>query len=414
MAAGARLSIVVTMLVLIPSLARGDVIHDWNRIMLTTIVGQSPFAQARFGAITQLAAFEAVNACTLRYEPYLGTVTAPFGASPSAAAITAIYGVLKHYFPANASLDAEYAVSLAQLADGPAKAAGILVGQEAAAAMIEARANDGASPAQTFTPPSDDPGVWQPTPPGFGPGLLLHWSNVTPFGIESSDQFRADPPPALSSRRYVKDYNEVKIAGDVNSVARPLHGTDVARFYAAAPPTQVWNLAAQQVSVAKRFSLSENARAFALLNMAISDALVSVFETKYRYVTWRPVTAIRAGDSDGNDRTEPDAAWTPLIPTPAFPGYASAHASGSGAARAIAERVFGVGRHDITLTHPGVPDLVLHYTHFRDITDDTDDARVYGGIHFRFDQEAGNVIGRDVGRYVYKRHLQPVKGRNGK
>jgi hypothetical protein len=414
MAAGARVSIVVTLLVLIPSLARGDVIHDWNRIMLATIVGQSPFAQARFGAITQLAAFEAVNACTRRYEPYLGTVTAPSGASASAAAIAAMYGVLKHYFPANASLDTEYAASLAQLADGPAKAAGILVGQEAAAAMIEARANDGASAAQTFTPSSDDAGVWQPTPPGLGPGLFFHWRTVTPFGIESSDQFRADPPPALNSRRYAKDYHEVKSMGDVNSVSRPQDRTDVARFFGASPPTQVWNLAAQQVSAANRLSLSENARAFALLNMAISDALVTVFDTKYRFVTWRPVTAIRAGDSDGNHRTEPDAAWTPLVTTPSFPGYASAHASGSGAARAVAERVFGAGRHDITLSHPGVPDLVLHYTHFRDITDDTDDARVYGGIHFRFDQEAGNVLGRDVGRYIYKQRLQPVRRRDGK
>jgi hypothetical protein len=414
MAGGARLLLVVTMLVVFPSLARGDVIHDWNRIMLATIVGQSPFAQARFGAIAQLAAFEAVNACTGKYEPYLGTVTAPFGASPSAAAVAAMYGVLKHYFAANASLDAEYSASLARLADGPAKAAGILVGQDAAAQMIEARANDGSSTPQTFLPSSGDPGVWQPTPPAFGPGVFAHWGNVTPFGIESSDQFRADQPPALGSRRYTRDYNEVKRVGALDSDSRPQHLTDVALFYAAAPPTQVWNLAAQQASVAKRLTLAENARAFALLNMAISDALVTVFETKYQFITWRPVTAIRAGDTDGNDRTEPDAGWTPLIVTPAFPSYASAHASGSGAARAVAERVFGAGRHAITLTHPGVPGLVLEYTHFRDITDDTDDARVYGGIHFRFDQDAGNVIGRDVGRYIYRKHLQPVRGRDGR
>jgi hypothetical protein len=183
---------------------------------------------------------------------------------------------------------------------------------------------------------------------------------------------------------------------------------DVARFYAAAPPTQVWNQAAQQVSAAQGRSLSQNARAFALLNMAIRDALVSVFDMKYFYVRWRPVTAIRAGDTDGNQGTDADVSWTPLITTPSFPSYASAHGSASGAAREVLERVFDAGRHDITLTTPGLPAVTLHYRHFREITDDIDDARVYGGIHFRFDQEAGGRLGRSVGAYVYEHHLQAV------
>src|SRR6185295_11617926 len=240
------------------------------------------------------------------------------------------------------------------------------------------------------------------------PGILRHWAHVAPFGIRSSDQFRSPPPPALTSQRYRRDYDEVKAVGEINSAARPQDRSDVARFFAAVPPTQVFNAAALQVSAAQGMKLSENARAFALINMAISDALVSVFETKYFYVFWRPVTAIRAGDTDGNPNTERDPAWTPFITTPSFPSYSSAHASGCGAARRVAERLFGESFRAITLSDPAIPDITLQYTSFRDITDDVDDARVYGGIHFRFDQESGGRLGRKVGRYVFKNNLRPA------
>jgi hypothetical protein len=396
-------------LITIPALARADAVHDWNTIMLRTISGQSPFAQARFAAITQLAVFEAVNACNGVYEPYLGTLIAQPGASPEAAAIAAAHDVLANYFPGSVGvLDAARTTSLATIPDGSAKHDGLTVGAAAAAAMIALRANDGSAPLEVFVPASNDPGVWQPTPPGFGPGILFNWRNVTPFGVETSDQFRSDPPPALTSERYTRDYNEVMTMGELNSAARPQDRSDVARFYAAAPPTQVWNQAAQQVSMAQGRSLSQNARAFAILNMAISDALVSVFDTKYFYIRWRPVTAIRAGGIDGNPKTDADANWTPLIATPSFPGYPSAHGSASGAAREVLERLFDAGRHDITLTTPSLPAVTLQYTHFREITDDIDDARVYGGIHFRFDQEAGGRLGRSVGAYIYQHHLRRV------
>jgi hypothetical protein len=397
-------------LLLTPALARADAVQDWNAIMLATIRAQSPFAQGRFGAITELAVFEAVNACTGDYRPYLGTLTARHGASPEAAAIAAAHGVLKNYFPASAAdLDAARATSLAAIPDGRHKSDGIAVGEAAAAAMIALRANDGSAPLETFLPASSDPGVWQPTPPAFGPGILLNWRNMTPFGIERGDQFRSEPPPALTSQRYRRDYDEVKTVGELNSTARPQDRSDVARFYAVSPPTQVWNLAAQQVSAAQHRSLSENARAFALINMAINDGLVAVFDTKYFYIRWRPVTAIRAGDADGNPRTEGDVNWTPFVVTPSFPGYGSAHGAASGAAREVSERVFGERRHAITLSHPGIPDVTLHYTNFEDITEDIDDARVYGGIHFRFDQEAGERQGRLVGSYVIEHHLRPVR-----
>jgi hypothetical protein len=396
----------VAALLLRPPLAHADVVHDWNTIMLTTISAQTPFAQARFGAITQLAVFEAVNACSHQYEPYLGTIVAPAGASPEAAAIAAAYRVLKTYFSAAPDLDTARARSLSVIPDGQAKSDGIAVGEAAADAIIRLRANDGSTPAQTFLPATTDPGVWQPTPPAFGPGILLHWRNVAPFGIKSSDQFRLRPPPLLTSQKYRKAYDEVKSVGEINSTARPKDRADVVQFYAITPPTQVFDRVAQQVSATQNRSLSENARALALINMAIADGLVAVFDTKYFYVFWRPVTAIRAGETDGNPNTEGDVNWTPFITTPSFPGYASAHAAGCGAARKVSELLFGAAGHTITLSNPALPGVVLTYTTFHDITEDVDDARVYGGIHFRFDQREGNRLGREVGEYVFEHNLR--------
>jgi len=396
----------VTALLLVPALVRADAVLDWNALMLTTISGQTPFAQARFGAITQLAVFEAVNACTHEFEPYLGSVVAPAGASAEAAAIAAAYRVLKTYFPGASDLDMARTTSLNAIADSQSKTDGIAVGEAAAEAIIKLRANDGSTPPQTFLPATTDPGVWQPTPPAFGPGILLQGRNVAPFGIESSDQFRLRPPPALTSQKYRKAYDEVKSVGEINSTARPKDRADVAQFYAITPPTQVFDRVAQQVSAAQKRSLSENARAFALINMAIADALVAVFDTKYFYVFWRPVTAIRAGATDGNPNTDGDVNWTPFVTTPAFPGYASAHAAGSGAARKVCDLLFGAGGHAMTLSNAALPGLVLNYTTFHDITEDVDDARVYGGIHFRFDQKEGNRLGRQVGEYVYEHNLR--------
>jgi hypothetical protein len=393
-----------------PAMATADDVLDWNRVMLTTIASENPFAQARLAAITQLAVFEAVNACEPKYEPYLGTVYAPAGASARAAAVTAAHGVLKHYFPAAAAtLDAARAQSLAAIPNGQPKNTGIAVGEAAAAAMILARTDDGATPAETFLPATTDPGIWQPTPPAFGPGILLHWRNLAPFGLASGDQFRSAPPPGLTSRRYAKAYQEVMAVGAVGSSSRPQDRTQVAQFFAVANAVYAWNMAVQQVGAAAGRSLAQNARAFALLNMAINDALVAVMETKYHYVFWRPVTAIRAGDLDGNPRTDADPSWTPLVTTPSFPSYGSAHASASYAARRVAELLFNGKVSSFTLTHPAVPGVTLNYTSFRELTEDIDDARVYGGIHFRFDQEAGGRQGRRVGRYIYKHHLRPVR-----
>ncbi len=390
--------------------ADADAVTDWNAIMQTTVASGNANIQARSGAIVQLSVFEAVNAVIGDCEPYLGTIAAPAEASPDAAAVAAAYRTLiTLYSGSAATLNPARAASLAAIPDGPAKDAGIAVGEAAATAMLLLRTNDGAALAQSVPYlPGTEPGDWQPSPPLFTPASLPGWGEVTPFGLESSAQFRLPPPPALNSGRYANDYNEVKLFGSATAGAdvRPPDRTDVARFFAVSSPVQAWNLAARQVSVAQGMTLSENARTFALLAMAVADASIAAYETKYYYNYWRPQMAIRVGGTDSNHRTEADAGWTPLIATPAFPSYPSAHATLSNAARRVLERSFGNHGHAITLTNPRLAGVVLNYTTFKQICEDIDDARVYGGIHFQFEQDAGTRQGQDVGNYIIENYLR--------
>jgi len=415
-------SITLAALLACSSTARADVVLNWNAIAVSTVQGQSPFAQPRFMAITQLAVFEAVNAITGDYKPYLGTVVAPTGASADAAAVAAAYHVLTNYFPSS-GLDDAYNASLALIPNGPAKSGGIATGQAAAAQMIALRLNDGSSPPLNYAPTSIDPGAWRLTPgcPPAG-GVGFQWQNITPFGVPSSPgshawiaPFDPGPPPALTSPRYARDYNELKRVGSASSdpTERPPDRADVARFYAAASPSFVFNLAARQVAAAEGRSLSDNARALALLNMATNDSLVASFWAKYHYKLWRPETAIFEGDLDGNARTDADPTYVPYVLTPCFPSYPSNHGSGSNSAAEILRRVYGAGGHAITMAIPTVQGVTLHYTTFKQITDDISDARIYGGIHFRFDQEAGADLGRDIGAYVYKHNLCRAKRYGG-
>ena len=402
------------------AVAKADVVLDWNVIAVNTAVanGQNPFAQARNAAIVQLAVFEAVNAVTGDYRPYIGNIDAPHDASADAAAIQAAYRVLITYFPARMStLDAARANSLASIPDGKAKTDGIATGDAAAYALIALRANDGSSPAQFKIPGPPVPGEWQatvscPIVNGVASGIAFQWQNITPFGIRSA-KFLIGPPPALGSNEYAKTYNEVMTVGSLDSTERPPDRSDVATYYAATSPTQAFNQAARQVAQEQRRSLSENARALALINMAISDSLVASFFNKYHYNFWRPETAIRAGDTDGNPKTDPDPNFLPFIVTPCFPSYPSNHGSAANAAAAVMRRLYGEAGHSMTLSNPAVPTILLQYSSFSQITNDISDARVYGGIHFRTDQDAGALLGLAVGKAVYKHNLRPVHDDDG-
>lgn len=396
-----------------------DIVLRWNQIAAQTATATSPFNQARVGAIVQLAVFEAVNAVTAEYEPYLNPPTvAPSGTSVEAAAITAAHKVLTTYFPdpaVVAGLNAARDIDLGAIPNGPAKTNGIAVGTAAANAMIALRASDGSSPLTTIVPTSTLPGDYRLTT-GCAAELFSNWQNVTPFGIANVSDFLLDQPPYLASNRYAKDYLEVKTVGAATSAARPLDREEVARLYAASSPSFVLSMATRQVATREGTTLSENARALALIQMGISDALVASFMNKYHYNAWRPETGIRNGVSDGNRKTDGDPGFATFIPTPCFPSYPSNHASGTGGGLEVMRRLFGAAGHEITITNTvpalgSLPATVItkHYTRLNKIADDVDDARVYGGIHWRSDQEAGNVLGRAIATEVVKRNLRPAR-----
>ena len=416
-----RVLVVMLLAVLVtrPAAAQDDVVLRWNEIAARTATATNPFNQARIMAITQLAVFEAVNAITGGYESYLNPPTeAPDGGSVEAAVITAAHRALTNYFTAPATvalLDAARDSDLATIAAGPAKTASIAVGLSAANAMIALRSTDGsATPPLTTIPSPTSAGDYALTT-GCAAAVSYNWPNVTPFAIASPADFLLPAPPALGSQQYAKDYYEVKTVGARDSTERPADRTDVVRLYAGTSPSFAVSMATRQISAARGLSLAENARALALIMMGINDSLIASFYNKYHYNLWRPETGIRAGESDGNRKTEGNPAFLTFISTPCFPSYPSNHASGTNGGLEVMRRLFGAAGHDITITNNvaalgSLPATVItkHYSQLKGIADDVDDARVYGGIHWRFDQVAGNALGRAIGTEVAKNNLRPV------
>jgi hypothetical protein len=402
----------------VPAPAHADVVRDWNKFA-ASLPTPNPFVQARTLAMAQLAVFDAVNAITNEYEPYHFTTDAPAGASADAAAIAAAHHVLKALVTGSAAaIDNERITSLAAIPDGPEKAAGIAIGEAAGAAMLALRQNDGAVPDAmnpgTLVPPTDTAiGEYQLTTGVTATGqctagVLYHWRNLTPFALPKTADFLASPPPALGSSQYAKDYNEVQKVGGAVSTVRSLDREDVVRFYAASSPGYLASSIARQLAEAQGRSMSHTARALALVMMSTNDSLVASFASKYKYNLWRPETAIRNGRDDPNGKTAGDAGFSTFINTPCFPSYPSNHASGSNGAGEMLRRIYGAGDHEITLTHPALPSITLQYESLQAISNDVDDARVYGGIHFRFDQDGGVTLGRRVATYVYRNWLRPL------
>ena len=396
---------------LVPSVACADVVLDWNIIALkaTAAAPFNPPLETRNLAIVHAAMFDAVNSITREFHAYAVHVHAPEWASAEAAAVAAAHATLVQLYPAQQStLDAAYHASFGLIPGGPGKTRGIEIGEDVARRILKKRASDRAAAAVApHNTPGNRPGDWNPTPPAFLPALDPGWGTVEPFFLRHGSQFRPGPPPALDSLRYARDFDEIKGIGSSASVTRTQDQTDLARFWISTA-AQNWNPAARQVATAQGLTLSQNARAFALLNLAGADAFIAAWDAKFAYSQWRPVTAIRAADTDGNPATAADPLWTPLLVTPPFPDYIAGHTTYAGAAQRVLEHVFGKRPGTIiTLTSATAPGVVETYTTFKDIADDVVDARVWGGIHWRTSSVRGRSVGEEVGRYAVRHFLEP-------
>lgn len=381
----------------------------WNEIAQRSAiqVAKQSTAHAMISiAFVQAAVYDAVVAIEGGYQPYQVRLTHLPEASVDAAVATAAYQVLVHYFPAQqAVLDADYAASLAAVADGPAKITGIAVGQVTAAGTIAGRQHDGFEADTGFTMPTPGPGVWQLPE---GQTAMTPWvATLRPFMLRSADQFRPGPPPALSSRAWADDFHDVKTIGSLTSPVRSAEQTDVARFWTTNPIVQ-YNVAFKELALARNLDALQTARLFAMGNLVGADALIACFDAKYAYLFWRPQFAIPLGDSDNNPATIADPAWKPLVGTPPHPEYPSGHGCLTGAQARVFAAFLGTKQIAIDLTST-VPDLQQprrHYARTTDLTQEVADARVWGGIHFREAMTEGFVLGERVADWTLKRNFR--------
>jgi hypothetical protein len=357
--------------------------------------------------IAQLAMFDAVNAVLDGpYRPFASTPVSAPGASPEAAAIRAAYVVARNEFPAQAAtIQAAYDASIAALAASPeAIADGIVVGEAAANAVLAARAGDHRNDPelQGYTPASG-PGAWIPTPPAFANPQTPFLRFVRPFGYDDPARFRPHAPPKFKSRTYTADYNEIKDLGRATDTSRTDEQSATALFWSPSA-SALWS--ANVRSLAASMDLLTAARFEAIGISAVTNSLIAVWDAKYAYMFWRPVTAIRAGDTDGNDETEPDPAWTPFITTPSHPEYPAAHTTVGGGALGFYTVWFGTDQ--FPLAFKGNAGAVRQYTSAAEIHAEEGNARVWGGMHWRKSTEVGTKLGSRVGKYTAKHLLRPL------
>jgi hypothetical protein len=394
-----------------------DTVLEWNVVAVeaTRVARLSPNAQTRALAMVHGAVFDAVNGIEGDYAPYLVNRHAPMWASEEAAAAVAAHDVLVGLMPAaqQATLDAALASSLAAVPDGRAEDAGVAYGKLVADRMLAERADDGSTDVVSYVP-GTGPDDWQPTPPGFAPAALPQWATVEPFGIASPDQFRPDPPPSLDSPEFTQAFNQIKALGAATNSTRTAEQTDIARFWAGpsgtVQPPGHWNSIARGVADARDNSLAQNARMFALLNIGMADALIASWDAKFEYSFVRPVTAINNAGNDGNPDTAADPAWSPLLTTPGHPSYMAAHSTLSAAAATILAESFGNDAIAFTSTAEiaaGGPAMTRSFDGFWQAAEEAGASRIYGGIHWSFDNQAGLQAGRSVGEFIADNLLRP-------
>jgi len=410
------LACVVTPLTLplITNQSRADEITYWNGVMLDAIRSHAtpPPRSSRGLAMMHTAMYDAVNSVGQHWQPYHQSFVTSPTASREAAAAQAAHDVLVSLYPTlQGTFDTDLTNRLGLIAGGTDKTAGISLGQASAQSILALRANDNANLVVPYTP-GTNPGEWRPTPNGYAPALLPNWPQVTPWTIDSASAYR-DPAglPSLTSAAYTAAFDQVKDLGAQNSVVRTADQTNIAKFWedgaGTATPPGHWNLIATGVSGTEGLDLEENARLFAQLNLAMADAAIICWDAKYASEFWRPVTAIREASTDGNPDTTEDATWTPLLKTPPFPSYTSGHSTFSGAASTILEDWFGAN-YAFTTSSEGFIVPNRSFTSFAAAAEEAGISRIYGGIHFSFDNENGLMAGRALGTHVVGTQLQAV------
>jgi hypothetical protein len=397
-----------------PAVAQADAITEWNQNASTALfvtAAQPPQVSVVNMAMIHGAVYDAVNAIDGGHDGYLlNSRIARRSDSKEAAAATAAYRMLLNLVPTQQlSLDPLYAASLATVPDGSAKTRGIAVGNAAAAAMIAARTDDGRFGGFRFTIGSL-PGQWRPVLPAFVNDPFAWLKDVRPFLIESGAQFGSEGPAELTSKQYAHELNEVKSLGSATSTTRTADETLAARYWAENPP-QTWSRIFRSLSVQQNVTLVDNARLFAMLYMTAADSLITVWTDKAKFSFWRPITAIREADNDGNPHTAADPAWVPLIPTPPYTEHSSGHAGLSGSIAATLQDFFGTDH--IGWTDTNVAGLTRSFTRFSAAIDEIVEARMWSGIHFRSADEQGAKIGRDVAKYRQLHYFGPSHGNNG-
>jgi hypothetical protein len=392
----------------------GQPVIDWNQTLLTIV--NTPGAQpatiqpTRNFAILHAAIYDAVNAIDRSHDPYLIFTRAPRGASETAAADAAAHTVLTGLYPSQqAMIDTTYSAELAKVADGQAKDAGVHLGVQVALDLLAIRAGDGSAVTPPPFVPGANPGNFRPTPPNFPSAVFTTWGQVTPFVLDNGNQFRPAPPPALTSDAYAAAINEVQSLGSANSTTRTSDQTEIGKFWA--PPIQnFWNQIAQEVAAAHHSDLPTTARLFASLNLSFADSAIAFYDAKYTYQLWRPVSAIRLADTDGNPATVADPNWLPLAGnTPADPSYPGAHSTIS-AAGADVLTSFSGNKQKFSLTSPALPGVTRSFTSFAGAVNEAGLSRIYAGVHTRIDHEAGLQLGTKVADFVLHNALLGAHG----
>src|SRR5882724_9311811 len=389
-----------------------NAVIEWNRTLLAII--HTPGAQpssihsTRNFAIVHAAIYDAVNNIEPKFSPYLVRLPdVPRSASKIAAADEAAHDVLVFLYPAfQASLDTKLEQDFALLPDNQRKAQGIAVGQAVAGQLLAARSADGANVTPPPYIPGTQPGDYQLTPPNFAPADFTQWRQVTPFALQQPDEFRPGPPPVLTSALYTEAFNEVKSLGFINSTTRTAEQTQIGQFWNG-NIQDFWNEIAQTAALQRNLNLEHSARLFALLNISLADTAIAFFEAKYTYNFWRPVTAIRLADSDGNPQTDPDPTWLPLgtktAPDPSYPG---AHSAISKAGATVLGFYVG-NRFTFDVTSESLAGVTRHFTSFSAAAEEAGLSRIFAGQHFRTDHVAGKGLGGQVAESIDENILVP-------